>query len=146
MYIQSSASITQSNLQGTTIGTVMTATEIKSNLNIATDTPHLTLMGEEKIDRVNTASHCTCIIDRLVQGRRNTNAIWSHAPPPTHQPIDIHMHPNSTYICVYMHLHINQNQWKNDNSLHSLGPRKKLIISHLAPCVARTSAAMILIM
>ena len=35
---------------------------------------------------------------------------WSHVPP--HQPIDIHMYPNSIYICVYMHLHINQTQCK----------------------------------
>ena len=83
MYIQSSATITQSNLQDATIGTVI-ATEVKSNFDITTDTPHLTLMGElwgvncEDLGENWPRQHDTTLyvhIDGLVQGRRNSNAI-----------------------------------------------------------------------
>ena len=91
MYIQSSATITQSNLQDTTVGIVMTATELKSNFNITTDTPHLTLMGElwgvncEDLKENWPRQHGTTLymqIDGLVQGRRNSKAIALEPRPP----------------------------------------------------------------
>ena len=138
MYIQSSVAKTQSNLQDTTIGTVMTATEIKSNFNIATDTPHLTLMGElwvsivriwEKIDRVNTASH---VHNRQASARKTQLQCYRTGATSPHTNPSIYTCIQTAYVCiyiylcvcVYMRLHIHQTQCKNDNSLHLLGPRK----------------------
>ena len=87
--------LTQSNLQDTTFGTVMTATELKLNFKITTDTLYLTLMGElwgvncedlGEIDCINTAPHCTCTSMGWCKEDATPMLMhWSHVTPaPAH--------------------------------------------------------------
>ena len=121
-------------LQDTTIGTVVTTTELKSNFNITTNTPHLTLMGElwgvicEDLGKNWPHQDGAALyvhIDGLVQGRRNSNADALEPHPSRTSPsVYTCMQTAHIHMCVYMHQHIYQTQCKNNSSLHSLGPRK----------------------